>query len=335
MLFRGTLSMKLNSIYIKLGSDCNLHCKYCHAEHKNIQFNPAILPILKSFDLKLLVFGGGEPLLYWNLIKKIVLYLGKDVTYKIVTNGTLFTQEIVDFCNQYNFLFHISMDGIDSTRDMSKPVKWELIKQLKFCGTAVTFYKENSDIRKTLKSLNEYKEKYLSINSAIWSSFPNFVHSINTVLSDKELADLYIVQMTDLIKDAVQIYKKNNKHATIFLKRAFNEFVKVKSMNGVFCCRDNNILMLADGTVCSCPYTFNKIGDIFHLNDINWNEIKERYSRNSCKRCDIFTVCGNRCHEDITDNLCYVMKNLHKNFMDIMEENNISYDEFDKNLRYL
>ena len=52
-------NLKLSRIYIKLGTGCNLHCKYCHASSSNFVFNPEILPVLKSFGLKKVTFGGG------------------------------------------------------------------------------------------------------------------------------------------------------------------------------------------------------------------------------------------------------------------------------------
>lgn len=315
-------------IYIKLGSDCNLHCKYCHAEHKEIIFNPAILPIIQQLGVKEVTFGGGEPLLYWNTIKEIVAYLGNSIHYRMVTNGTLFTEEIVNFINQYNFFVGISLDGIHSVRDISKPIPWDLIKQLKLSGAVVTFYKENQNIRETLTSLNILKKQYLSIVPTIWSSFPNFVHSTSKtgILSDKALADSYIQQMTALFEEALQIYKQKSVIVP-FLKRSFEEFVKVKINKGVFCCNDAKLLLLADGTICICPYTYEIVGDIFHLDELNWDKIRNTYSRPQCKSCNLFTVCGNRCCQDITDNQCYIMRQMNSNLMSLMEQYNVSYEE--------
>ena len=325
--------MSIYSIYIKMGCECNLHCKYCHAEQKKIRFNPEIVPVLKSLNVKTVTFGGGEPLLYWKSIREIVEHLGKEVVYKITTNGTLFTQEIVDFCNQYKFYFYISMDGIHSTRDTSKPIPWDLVKQLNFCSTGVTIYKENQNVIETLESLNEIKSKYLTVFPAVWSSFPNFVHSTSKtgLLSDREMAKNYVEQMTLLTKQAIEIYKKENK-ATIFLKRVFNEFVRKKDMNGVFCCNDKSLSILADGTICVCPYTYDIAGHIFQLNKIDWEKIKEQYTRPSCKSCDIFHVCGNRCCKDITDNQCYVNRKMYENITKLMKEYDISYKEFETTL---
>ena len=320
---------RLERVYIKLGTSCNLHCKYCHSEHKTIQFNDKILPVLKDLHLKRITFGGGEPLLYWDIIKKVVLYIGSDVQYKIVTNGTLFTQEIVDFCNRYNFLFYISVDGIGSTRDVSKPICWNLIKQLNYSGTAVTFYRENQDILKSLSSLNNIKDKYLSIKPTIWSSFPNFVHSTskNGVLSDKDLANSYILQVTKLTEIAIQLYKKYGFMNT-FLRNVFTNYVMVKDFNGIRCFNNKYVSILADGTICSCPYTLEPVGDIFHLDEIDWNQVEDTYSKESCKTCEIFNVCRNFCCVDVTENQCYVSKELYKNVSSLMDKYGITYLEF-------
>ena len=321
----------IRSIYIKLGSACNLHCKYCHIESTNCKFNPKILPVLKEMGLAQVSFGGGEPLLYWDTIKEIVTYLGKGIRYRMVTNGTLFTPEIVDFCNEYNFVTFISLDGIHSTRDNSKPIQWDLIKKLTFAGTAVTFYRENQDIRKTLESLHDIKDKYLSISPQIYSSFPNFVHSTDKtgVLSDKALADSYVTQMSELLEESFAIYKAKGV-AVVFLKRCFDEFMRVKRMNGVYCCNDRTIAILADGTICLCPYTLDNVGDIFHLDNIDWQHIERDYRRPQCKECELFTICGNRCCKDITDNLCYITRKMHSKMKELMELHHLSYEELDK-----
>ena len=323
---------RLQHIYIKLGTSCNLHCKYCHAEHKDFVFNPAILPILKELKLKRIAFGGGEPLLYWDTIQQIVSYIGKDTQYKIVTNGTLFTQEIVDFCNQYKFLYFISLDGIDTTRDMSKPILWDLIKQLKSCATTVTFYRENQNIQKTLESLNDIKKLYLTAPAWIYSSFPNFVHSTEKtgILSDKELADSYIKQMTTIAEKAFILYKNNR--VTGFLKSLFINFVKKKGFHGIRCCNDTYVPILADGTICACPYTFDRVGDIFHLDEIDGDKIKTDFTKKECASCELFDICGNYCCKEIIDSECYIMKKIHKNILDLMNKYDITYDELYKSL---
>lgn len=326
------IKKKLRSVYIKLGSDCNLHCKYCHAEKDSFQFNPEILPILKKCSVKNIRFGGGEPLLYWNTIKQIVNYLGNNIEYRIISNGTLFTDEIVNFCNKHRIMVNISIDGINTTRDISKPIQWEYISKLWLSTSVVTFYEETKDIRKSLESLNEIKRKYLTVKPSIWSSFPNFVHSTKKtgILSTKELAKDYVLQMTQLADEAFNIYVTISKrqYMSIFLKRIFSTFIEIKNTNGIACCNENNICILADGTICACTYTYEKVGSIFNLEEIDWNKIKNDYIHEKCKTCSIFNICRNKCCVEITDNLCYIMREMNKNIKELMEKYDISYYEY-------
>lgn len=319
---------KLERIYIKLGTSCNLKCKYCHVERKDIQFNPAILPILKDLNLRRITFGGGEPLLYWNVIKQIVLYLGDNVQYKVVTNGTLFTEEIVEFCNQYNFLFFISVDGIGSTRDDSKPIKWDLVKKLKFCGTAITFYRENRNILDAMASLDEIKEKYLKVEPWIFSSYPNFVHvtrESNKNASDLELVESYVQQMTVLARESFNLYKQGI--ITGFLHNIFKNYVLKKNFNGIRCCNDKYISILANGDICICPYTLDRVGSIFELDLLDWDKIKFEYSKEECLHCKLFDICGNFCCKNVTDHECLVMKRMYEVVVHLMNEFKINYDE--------
>lgn len=321
---------KIEKFYIKLGSSCNLHCKYCHSVNQKIDFNPEILPILKLMNLKHVTFGGGEPLLYWDLLECIVKYLGNGRIYRVVTNGTLFTQKIIDFCKQYNFVFGISFDGNMSTRDTSKEIQWDLISNLSHVNIVTTFYEENKDIEGTLNSLNGYKEKYLHIKPNKFSTFPNFIHSTKStgVLSTHELAISYVEQVTEILDEAFRLFCNGEK--TYFLKRCFEIYCRGEPGDGIRCCSETNICMLVNGDICSCPYTLDKVGDIFHFNDIDFKKVREKYLHKRCVDCDIFNICKNFCCQNITDDECYTIKNLHKNMLFLMKEYNISYNDLNE-----
>lgn len=64
-------------------------------------------------------FYGGEPLLFFDLIKKIVSFLesenekcGKKAKFSITTNGSLITEEVIQFFNENEFLVVLSFDGL-------------------------------------------------------------------------------------------------------------------------------------------------------------------------------------------------------------------------------
>ena len=62
-----------------------------------------------------LFFWGGEPLLYWDFIKRTIIDLERSgfgrVTYRIFTNGLLLNDDIVNFINSRNIVVTLSYDA--------------------------------------------------------------------------------------------------------------------------------------------------------------------------------------------------------------------------------
>ncbi|MCR5185793.1 MAG: SPASM domain-containing protein, partial [Clostridia bacterium] len=71
-------------------------------------------------------FYGGEPLLKFKMIKDTIEYingLSKKTSFKysITTNGTLISEEIIDFFNNNNFIYiQYSIDGVEETHDKNR-----------------------------------------------------------------------------------------------------------------------------------------------------------------------------------------------------------------------
>lgn len=70
-------------------------------------------------------FYGGEPLLSFDLINKIIPFLinkneefNKKVSYSITTNGFLLTERIIQFLNKHKFSVELSFDGL--AQDVSR-----------------------------------------------------------------------------------------------------------------------------------------------------------------------------------------------------------------------
>lgn len=127
-----------------LNNICNLACEYCYANKG--EFNQAgnimTFEIAKDVIDKMFInakknkgqkigicFFGGEPLLQFNLIKQIVKYvdlINEDnyrVAYSVITNGTLLTDEIVNFFVKYAFKVTISLDGTKEAHDRMRKFK--------------------------------------------------------------------------------------------------------------------------------------------------------------------------------------------------------------------
>lgn len=126
----------MQKVTLVLGPACNICCRHCiQFSAKNSKWdcsvsNDCINALVKwcknikvskrlLFRKPMLLFYGGEPLLYYSLIRDIVDRLEfagfdfKKVNLKLFTNGLLLTDDMVDYFNQYGFEIVLSYDGPD------------------------------------------------------------------------------------------------------------------------------------------------------------------------------------------------------------------------------
>jgi uncharacterized protein len=127
------LDNQINSITLQLTQRCNFRCTYCiysedsspyQRNHSNNDMSPEIAEKAVDFlfshsrDVSNVNIGfyGGEPLLKFDLLKHIVEYVkenyyGKRVHYSITTNGSLMTDEVVEYFVENDIYPMISFDG--------------------------------------------------------------------------------------------------------------------------------------------------------------------------------------------------------------------------------
>ncbi|HOM03451.1 MAG TPA: Cys-rich peptide radical SAM maturase CcpM [Acetivibrio sp.] len=194
------LQNKMSMIILQVTQQCNLRCDYCpysggyvNRSHKNVRmsFETAkkgvefLLDNSREVDVVNIGFYGGEPLLEFELIKKIIAYAkeiseGKTITFSTTTNGTLFTKEIIEFLMEHDVQISISLDGPKEVHDRNR----------KFAVTGCgSFDKVN-------KNLQFFKENYPEYFKKI---------SFNTVLDRKDSFGCINKFFTDydLIKDSM------------------------------------------------------------------------------------------------------------------------------------
>ena len=126
------LSRSIHSITLQVTRKCNFVCRYClFGERNNIgrthsnEFMPYEIA-KKSIDFLYehsydsaditVAFYGGEPLINFELIKKIVEYSenifhAKKITFRMTTNGSLLNENISDYLADHQFVIAISLDG--------------------------------------------------------------------------------------------------------------------------------------------------------------------------------------------------------------------------------
>ena len=131
----------LKSLCLHIAHDCNLRCKYCFAgtgdfggkrelmsrevAEKAIDF--AIKGSQKRHNLEIDLFGG-EPLMNMDVVRHVINYArkreveaGKNIKLTLTTNGTLLTDEIVNFLNDNRVMLVLSLDGTKQTHDYMRP----------------------------------------------------------------------------------------------------------------------------------------------------------------------------------------------------------------------
>lgn len=130
---RGT---PITHIDMDLTVACNLRCVYCFKEKwtehmaDEIAFDTMIWLLHASGDIKEVGVSlmGGEPLIRFKLIKKLVPFAtrraaqhGKKIHFSATTNGTLTTDDVIDFWRKWGMGFHTSIDGVPEMQDKNRP----------------------------------------------------------------------------------------------------------------------------------------------------------------------------------------------------------------------
>lgn len=124
------LQNNVSLLILQVTQNCNLRCKYCvysgsyinrvHT-NKRMNFNTAKQAVdfyyehCKNVDIASISFYGGEPLLEFELVKRVVEYCekkfsGKQLNLNMTTNATLLTTEMMDFLQLHKINLTISLD---------------------------------------------------------------------------------------------------------------------------------------------------------------------------------------------------------------------------------
>ena len=196
-------STKIGLLKIQLGLGCNYTCDYCSQKfveradsttHKDIESFLAKLDNLEfSEKMGLTVeFWGGEPLVYWKTLKPLAEALKERFAdwktpprFSMITNGSILTEDIIDWLMMMDFSVSISHDGpgqsVRGPDPFDDPAKKELI---------LGFYRMMTRLKKGI-SFNSMLSKNNQSRKAIHEWFINLTGNENIVLGEGTLVDAY------------------------------------------------------------------------------------------------------------------------------------------------
>ena len=133
----------VKALCLHIAHDCNLACRYCFAEEGEYHGRRALMSYevgKKALDFLIansgnrehleVDFFGGEPLMNWDVVKRLVKYgrsqeeaRHKKFRFTLTTNGVLLNDEVMEFCNREMSNVVLSLDGRKDVNDKMRPFR--------------------------------------------------------------------------------------------------------------------------------------------------------------------------------------------------------------------
>lgn len=298
---------------------CNLRCKHCYqddytedleiTELKDIFYQ--YLDFLKENNYKGHInFTGGEPLAIDSLLKLYSLMKLCDennITYGILTNGTLLNESMVLKLKEFKNLkfIQMSLEGCRKTTDniRGKNVYKDVMKAVKRLNRAGI---------QTMISFTVHESNYREIRKLIWSCR---IHGVKRFWTDRFIpiggidkynSDIKVISTKNYMR-VIKIIGQEHKLNWLGMKVHTNRALQFMSGCGEFyeCSAGDKLLtILADGTLLPCRRLPIKLGDLTEekLNRIvkrnkKLQELKNKEHESECNSCHLYRVCkgGAKC----------------------------------------
>lgn len=306
----------IRRINLMMGNKCNFKCRYCiqtgnvaDQESKNLSKNTIkyihhLVNIRPDYLHKLLIsFWGGEPLLYWNIIKQTVFEFGDVLDYNIVTNGALLTKDKVDYINEHNISLVVSNDGPCSKKTRGFNVLEDesfmnLFRQVNHKSVDFCLSAYNQDLfslwnyfeDKLGKDINIFYEPLI----VTWD-MPKDLYNFDYEAFEKTMNDIVDTAYNELLKGKIG---RSYLFLDTFVPR-INAFLDGKQIPDIDCCQMRRMINLdLDGNIYACHNSCNKIGtvaDDFDDIEDNYYASIEASNLSDCDVCDFRFLCGYGC----------------------------------------
>lgn len=298
--------------WLLVTNSCNFRCRYCFVSKgiSNMSFDickDAIDKLImctknKGYDNLLISFAGGEPLLNFDLIKEVVMYYKNvndiNISYRIITNGSLINQDIVDFIKENNIDVTVSLDSIKKFNDKSRSYANglgtydDVIKNIKLLNKNGIVPLINSVITSdNYKYLTKYIKLLLkldvkiafTIERAIDNKLPSIFNYKDEVI--KEIIKCINIVKKERSKGKNKIIEFNNLgfyNSSNSVCEAFSSLIAIDGNGDISCC--GNDMKNPVSNICDRDNLFSLFDGKFKCDDLM-----------ECKECVWKKICHNGC----------------------------------------
>lgn len=328
----------VETLYLLLTDTCNLRCTYCFMldgmpdgyRRKSMTWKTAKAAVDMFFSnvrknqpiykrsLKSINFFGGEPLINFRLIQKVVEYVegsyaeemeasGETFIYSIVTNGTLITEEMAEYFAQHpRFNVTVSIDGDGPIHDRSRvfrngsgsfEVTLRGLRMLKAAGCSkislsCTVGEHNKNHLDQLLSLND-EFGFLSINlNPLLDTEHSRVNTEHAAAVNERMIQ-YFVKAREVGVYEDRIMRK----VRPFLSKRIHAFDCQATGHQIVCSPDGRLGVCHEGVGMS-NYFFAQVHPDFDFhNNVVIQEWGTRtpFNMPQCHGCEAIGVCGGGC----------------------------------------
>jgi uncharacterized protein len=322
----------VKSMCLNISHDCNLKCTYCFAQQGDFGGKRELMSFETGKNaLDFLVreskarqflevdFFGGEPLMNFKVVKKLVEYgrelekkHNKQIRFTITTNGVLLDDEKIDFINKEMHNVVLSIDGRKEVNDrlrltVNNKGSYDIIvpnyKKLvekrgdKEYYVRGTFTKFNQDFSEDVFALLESGFDQISVEPVVGDASDPYA------LTEKELPNIF--REYDRLCDKIIAYEDTGRHLNFFhfMIDLDHGPCAVKRMKGCGC-GNEYVAVTPSGDIYPCHQFVGK--DECKMGNVNEGtfdrEMKHHfstahiYSKPDCKTCWARFYCAGGCN---------------------------------------
>lgn len=265
---------KIQGLSLILTRLCNLKCKYCYYNsdyYNNVSQNYLNIKKFEEFisknniDTDVIYLTGGEPLLHSSI--KEFINISKSISKKVtlLTNGTLFTDDMMNFLMDNNITLNISVDSLDKI--YQNTIRGEADRVFDVLDKLYRNNYKNVVLTPTVtsKNINMIEQIYDFCIKRQWGIEISFVEIDNN--NELSLKNVDIKELKNIIE---LIAKLRSSNATeqftnkIFIESLLDSLISNKENILLKNCSvaENNLTIDTDGKIYICYHNKKTIGTL-------------------------------------------------------------------------